>query len=205
MFHTAYNSFESKLNGRDYIGKHSSEDPYDNYKGSFKDGDFEPDAKIIMAYAKTPEGAVWFEINFQRVFGVVKDPNFANQAYQTSLRFDTTGRPHTPEYKKKRSHRMAGEKNPMFGKSGELSPNFNRPFTEEHKQNMSKAKSGDKHPSSKKTEVTYPDGSTKVFLYAKAASDYLGCNYVSLKRWCQTNYTPRRGFLMGYSFRYVEG
>lgn len=203
MFHTTYNSFESGSGGRNYIGKHSSNDPYDDYLGSFKDNSFNPDSKIIMAYSKTAEGAVWFEINFQKVFKVVEDPEFANQAYQTALGFDTTGRPHTPEYKEKRSERMKGEKNPMFGKSGTLSPNFGRPFTEHHKQHMSESKQGIKHPQCKKVRVIFPSGEERIFNYAKEVSEELGCNYPSLKRWCQTNYAPKRGPFLGYSFNYI--
>jgi hypothetical protein len=130
MFHTVYDSFESVPNGRDYIGKHSTDDPYDDYKGSFKDKSFNPDDKIVFAYAKTKEGAVWLEIMFQRVFGVVEDPQFANQVYQTSTGFDTTGAKwvrseeqienlkkslNNPETKEKRSAANKGENNPRFG------------------------------------------------------------------------------------------
>jgi hypothetical protein len=103
MFHTVYDSYEESPNGRDYIGKHSTDDPYDNYKGSFYDESFNPDNKIVFAYAKTEEGAVWFEIMFQKVFGVVEDPQFANKSYQTSTKFLFT-----PENK--------GEDHPNFDK-----------------------------------------------------------------------------------------
>ena len=102
MFHTVYNSFESAPGGRDYIGKHSTEDPYDDYLGSFKDKSFKPDDKIVFAYSKTKEGAVWLEVMFQRVFGVVEDPQFANKSYQTSDKF-VTG--------------FAGEDHPLYGTS----------------------------------------------------------------------------------------
>jgi len=130
MFHTVYNSFESRSGGRDYIGKHSTDDPYDDYKGSFKDKSFNPDGKIVFAYSKTKEGAVWLEIMFQRVFGVVEDPQFVNKVYQTSTGFDTTGSTwvrseeqienlkrsfNTPETKEKRSKANRGENNPRFG------------------------------------------------------------------------------------------
>lgn len=103
MFHTVYNSFESGLGGRDYIGKHSTDDPYDDYLGSYRDGSFDPDAKIVIAYATTPQGAVWLEEQFQRVFKVVEDPQFANKSYQTSDKFVTgfKGKEH-PLYGKKR-------------------------------------------------------------------------------------------------------
>lgn len=84
-FHTVYNSYERE--GRDYIGKHSTDNPYDDYKGSFKDDTFSPDEKIVIIYAKTPEGAVWLEEQFQRVFQVVEDNQFANRSYQTSNKF----------------------------------------------------------------------------------------------------------------------
>jgi len=48
MFHTVYDSYEDSPNGKDYIGKHSSEDPYDSYLGSFSDNGFNPSDKIIL-------------------------------------------------------------------------------------------------------------------------------------------------------------
>ena len=98
MFHTVYLSFEP--DGRDYIGKHSSEDPYDDYLGSYKDKSFDPTNKIILEYCKTEEGAVEAEIRWQRVFNVVEDPQFVNRSYQTSNKF-VTG--------------FKGEEHPLFG------------------------------------------------------------------------------------------
>ena len=106
MFHTVYNSFESGPDGRDYIGKHSTEDPYDDYLGSYKDDSFDPDAKIVIAYAKTPQGAVWLEERFQKVFNVVSDVQFANRSYQTGNGFDTTGVREEKEAKKKRAQKI---------------------------------------------------------------------------------------------------
>jgi hypothetical protein len=100
MFHTVYDSFESRVGGRDYIGKHTTGDPYDDYRGSFKDESFDPDDKIVIGYSKTPEGAVWLEIQYQRAFKVAEDPQFANQSYQTSDKF-VTG--------------FAGERHPLYG------------------------------------------------------------------------------------------
>jgi len=99
MFHTVYLSFEDGKVGRDYIGKHSSENPYDEYLGSYKDKSFAPTGKIILEYAKTEEGAVEAEVRWQRVFLVAEDPQFANQSYQTNKKFVLTvkgeGHPNT--------------------------------------------------------------------------------------------------------------
>ena len=125
MFHTVYNSFESGPNGRDYIGKHSTDDPYDDYMGSFKDKTFNPDDKIVFAYSKTKEGAVWLEIMFQRVFGVMEDPQFANKSYQTSTGFDRTGAVDSEETRRKKKEAHIGKK---------------RQFSEKHCANISKSK-----------------------------------------------------------------
>jgi len=78
MYHTVYLSFEE--DGRDYIGKHSTNNPYDEYLGSFKDDTFNPTNKIILEYATTEEGAIKAEIRWQRVFNVVEDPQFVNRS-----------------------------------------------------------------------------------------------------------------------------
>jgi len=136
LFHTVYDSYEEGPNGRDYIGKHSTDNPYDSYKGSFKDESFNPDNKIVFAYAKTKEGAVWLEIMFQKVFGVVEDPQFANKSYQTSVKFSFSApgerNPNfgnrwkwTPEQKKNLPNR-SGKNNPRFGKKEENHPHFGK-------------------------------------------------------------------------------
>jgi hypothetical protein len=93
MFHTVYLSFEETPNGRGYIGKHSSVDPYDSYYGSYKDTSFNPSGKIILEYAKTEEGALQAEVRWQKIFEVAEKPEFANRSYQTSSKFnyDLTG------------------------------------------------------------------------------------------------------------------
>lgn len=141
MFHTVYCSFESKSNGRDYLGKHSSDDPYDDYLGSFYDETFNPDDKIILAYSNTAEGAVWLEIMFQKVFRVAENPTFANQSYQTSTGFDVTGVPKSEEHKRKISEAVSGEKHPFFGKP---SPRRGVTLTEETREKISEGLRGKK-------------------------------------------------------------
>jgi hypothetical protein len=117
MFHAVYLSFEEKENGRMYIGKHSSENPYDVYFGSFYDKSFNPAGKIILEYCNTEQGAVEAEIRWQQVFKVAEDPQFANKSYQTSKKFLRDNR---------------GEKHPLFGKK--------RPDVRERNQKNNPAK-----------------------------------------------------------------
>jgi len=132
MYHTIYLSFEE--DGRDYIGKHSTNNPYDGYLGSFKDDTFNPTNKIILEYATTEEGAIRAEMRWQRVFNVVEDPQFANRSYQTStgFYFNRAGVLHTEKAKQKIKEAVTGEKNPNFGKTP----------TEETKQKMSASQTG---------------------------------------------------------------
>lgn len=141
MFHTVYDSYEEGPGGRDYIGKHSTEDPYDGYLGSYKDQTFDPRHKIVLGYSKTPEGAVWLEIQYQKAFGVAENPQFANLSYQTSDKFVTGFKGEknpnfgnkykwSPEQLKNLPDR-SGENNPMYGRRGQDNPNYGRKRTEE--------------------------------------------------------------------------
>jgi hypothetical protein len=153
MFHTVYNSYESDPGGRDYIGKRSSQNPYDDYKGSYKDNTFNPDSKIVIAYAKTAAGAVWLEEQFQKVFNVVKDPQYANRAFQTSVGFDRTGSTHTEEVRQKLREANTGKKHTeetkqkmSKSKTGSQNPNFGKPLKEETKEKIRDKMSGEKSP-----------------------------------------------------------
>ena len=94
------------------------------------------------------------------------------------------------------------------------------PFTEEHKRKLKEAKlgtkrskesrekqgktqTGAKNANSKKTLVIYPDGTSVLFPYAKAAAEELGCHINRLRRWARSGHTPAKGLFSGYSFRYV--
>jgi hypothetical protein len=162
MFHTVYDSFEHKPHGRDYIGKHSTDNPYDDYKGSFKDQEFDPEDKIVFAYAKTAEGAVWLEIMFQKVFDVVRDPQYANRAYQTSTGFSQAGVTPSLETRQKLRKAFSVENNPMYGKNGEDHPKYGVKESLETRQKKSKAMSGSNNPMFGKTGENNPNfGSTR--------------------------------------------
>jgi hypothetical protein len=219
MFHTVYNSYESKPSGRDYIGKHSSENPYDDYKGSFGDDTFEPDAKIVIAYSKTAEGAVWFEINFHNVFKVAQDSQYANRATQTATKFDRTGASNTPEQNKKISEAlrglMVGEKNPRHGnpvsettKQKIRESKIGIPRSDETKKKLSESHMGlmrgENHPKSKRVRVTFPDSTVVEFPSVQDASNSLKYDRSTLAKRCRQNHTLLQGEFKGYSFSYAE-
>jgi len=120
MWHIVYLSFDSSPGGRNYIGKHTTPNLDDKYLGSFTDPTFRPDSRIVLGYFKSPEAAVTAEIQWQKVFGVARDPEFANKSYQTSKRFICVG--HTEESRKKMSLGRTGENNSMFGRTGDTAP-----------------------------------------------------------------------------------
>jgi hypothetical protein len=171
MFHTVYNSFESVSGGRDYIGKHSSENPYDSYLGSFKDTSFSPDNKIVLAYAKTAEGAVWLEIQYQKVFGVVEDDQFANKSFQSTNKFiyGLTGDANPskrPEVREKISKSKLGSKredlrlrnltnNPAKSREAreKISKAAKRPRTEAEKEKLREFQTGRKRSDETKNKI----------------------------------------------------
>lgn len=89
--YTVYYSYEDKPGGRGYIGYHASENPYDEYLGSFYDKEFSPDGKIILGYFYSKEAAIQSEIMFQKAFRAPEDNHFANRSYQTSTKFHVPG------------------------------------------------------------------------------------------------------------------
>jgi hypothetical protein len=157
MWHIVYLSFEEGASGRNYIGKHSTDNLEDGYLGSYSDSSFFPTSRIILEYSSTVEGALEAEIRWQRVFKVVEDPQFANRSYQTSTKFDTTGIQMSEEYKKNRSEKYTGEGNPNHGKT---TPNHvkekisqsltGKTFTEERREAQSKALQGNTNNKGKK-------------------------------------------------------
>jgi len=92
LFHTVYLSYEEGPTGRSYVGKHSTDNPHDDYFGSFHDSSFNPVGKHILGIYKSAQGATQGEIMWQKTLNVVADPHYVNRAYQTSEGFDTTGR-----------------------------------------------------------------------------------------------------------------
>ena len=157
MFHTVYLSFEE--DGRDYIGKHTTNNPYDDYLGSFKDDKFDPTNKIILEYAATEEGAIEAEIRWQKVFGVVEDPQFVNRSLQTStgFYFNRRGMTDSEETFKKKSEAQKGNKNGIGNKSKTGQTN-----SQGHTEAIRRASMGNTW-ASKPIVLIHPDGTEELF------------------------------------------
>jgi hypothetical protein len=149
MYHYVYVSFEDKSSGKSYIGVHSTDDILDGYLGSYSDEAFNPTHKIILQHFSSREAAIQAEIQWQKVFRVAHDPQYANRAYQTSEKFDTSGAKlwhnqqgkHTlshsdpgsgwtpgasPALREKRSDNFKGARNPGYGKKQSRESNLKR-------------------------------------------------------------------------------
>ena len=111
MNHYVYYSYEDW--GRGYIGVRQCECNIceDEYFGSYYDKSFNPTNKIILMECNTREEALAAEVILHNFYDVKNNPHFANQANQTSIRFDYdgTGIPFSEERKQKISQANKGK------------------------------------------------------------------------------------------------
>lgn len=88
MNHYIYYSFEPW--GRGYIGRRScacSPEEDTTYFGSFRDKNFSPTEKIVLATFASREEAAEAEVLLHEFFEVHRNPHFANKAKQSSKKF----------------------------------------------------------------------------------------------------------------------
>lgn len=138
LYNFVYLAYEDKLNGRMYIGKHSTNDLADGYLGSFFDVSFKPTHKVILQYYKTEQGAVVGEIQWQKVFKVAEDPQYANRTYQTSSRFyyPWKGKTRSDADKQKKSAAAKGKPKSMEHRRKLSEAKLGSTLSEEHKRNI---------------------------------------------------------------------
>ena len=111
MKHYVYYSYEDW--GRGYIGVRQCECNIaeDVYFGSYKDKSFCPTNKIVLLECETREEAIEAEVILHKFYDVKNNPHFANQANQTSMKFDYDNRgiPLSEETRKKISKSQKGK------------------------------------------------------------------------------------------------
>jgi len=206
--HYVYKSYEEE--GREYIGVRScnclpEEDT--KYFGSFSDKTFFPTEKTILFVCETRIEAAEIEIELHDFFDVAVNPQFANMAKATSTKFDTTGVPHTKEWKKAKSERMSGENHPMYGvtrkahserMSGENNPCYGRTG----EKNSNYGNTGALNPSSKAIIAIKPDGTERHYGGVLEAARELGIAQSSLCNYSKPGKQPKQGKWKGWQFIY---
>lgn len=112
MHHYTYKIHYST--GKYYIGVRTSKcKPEDDtkYLGSSK---YTPNdlviKKEILAEFPTRAEAIAHEVELHKFYDIAKNPNFYNQAKQTSKKFDVTGTKHTKEHSEKIANSLRGKK-----------------------------------------------------------------------------------------------
>jgi hypothetical protein len=164
MKHYVYYSYEEW--GRGYLGVRSCDCDVEldsNYLGSYRDKDFCPTQKIVVAEFETRKEAVAAEILLHDFFDVAVNPKFANLSKATSTGFDKTGvkaskdtllrmreaqlgKKHTEKTRQKLSEVHIGKTHTEETKKKMSESHTGRIFTEEHKRNISKVRTGVKRP-----------------------------------------------------------
>ncbi|AGE49885.1 GIY-YIG catalytic domain-containing endonuclease [Paramecium bursaria Chlorella virus Can18-4] len=78
---------------------------------------------------------------------------------------------HSEESKQKMSEAMTGEKNHMYGRTGEKSPNYGKTLDEETKKKISEAMTGKTHTNETKQKMSKARIGEKHHFYGKTLSD----------------------------------
>lgn len=162
MYHFVYRT-ENIITGEFYIGKHSTSNKNDNYLGS----------GIRLKNSIKKHG----KNSFYRY--IIKEFDSETKAYdfeemflkehiddEKCLNLTSGGRGIQEHYKSKvrRKRDQLGKNNPMYGRTGILSPNYGKKLSDEHKNKISnnsplKGKTGKKHNRSKQYRVYFQDNS----------------------------------------------
>ena len=170
VFHTVYET-TNLINGKYYIGKHSTSDPNDDYLGSgttlnraVKKYGIENFSKTILAIFNTEQEALDYEEILVTIEFIKSNNNYnlvvGGGCFGSGDNHPLFGKTHSNETKKKMSDSLKGENNPLFGKThsnetkkkmseankGKKSPFFRRTHLEESRKKISDSKKGENHP-----------------------------------------------------------
>ena len=99
--------------------------------------------KHILKVWPTRQEAIEHEILMHRVLDVGRNPLFLNKARQKSTGFDVSGMKLSAETRAKMSTSHKGDKNPMYGKTGDKHPVHGRKHTAETRAKISAAQKGE--------------------------------------------------------------
>ena len=137
------------VNNKKYIGQHKGK-PNDSYLGSgihikqaIKKYGKENFKKEVLEYANSQEELNELERKIIALHNAVEDKNYYNVAiggYTPVVVGGMKGKKHTKETKQKLRELNMGENNPMFGKYGELKPNYGSQHSEETKKKISETR-----------------------------------------------------------------
>ena len=159
-FHLVY-QITNLVNGKVYVGKHSTKDPYDSYMGSginivraIEKYGVENFTKEILfcfdkeeiAFLKEAEIVNLEFINREDTYNIVVGGNMIAGSW-SGERNPMYGKSPSQETRdkmsKSRKGLLAGEKHPMYGMTGEKNPFYGKHHTQEAKDRISKANSGE--------------------------------------------------------------
>ena len=163
FYHLIYRTTNAK-NGKIYIGKHSTKDPYDDYMGSGKGimralkkygiGNFTKEILYCFtnekeAYLKEEELVTQEFIDRNDTYNIM----LGGKGMQSGENHPMYGKHQSKETIDKRSKALSGEKNPMYGKhhTQEAKEKISkaskeRKYTIETREKISKAHIGEKNP-----------------------------------------------------------
>lgn len=146
---------QNKVNGKVYIGQTTQKPEKRRYHhhGYLKQGRHS-NPHLQCAFNKYGEKNFKFsvlnwaisreDLNNQEVYFIQKY-NALNSNYGYNLQSGGNSGKASLETRKKMSESMKGEKHPLYGKKGILSPNYGKKRSYEHKQKISESMKGKKH------------------------------------------------------------
>ena len=141
------------VNGKSYIGK-TIHDAVNGRINAHLTGKANGSRLVRQAVEKCGQDAFTYEILHDGIIpdfldeleieAIAKFNTIAPHGYNLTTGGD--GGSHCEEARRKNSDALKGEKNPMYGRTGEKSPHYGKRHTNETLQKMSEVKKGEKNP-----------------------------------------------------------